>query len=115
MHSALSVAKASGNPKQAIQDARITVVHRELAGLIAIYYPPRLRRPHGRMDLDGEDDSVLALILAHHYLEHRSLPYYGYGPGGTAVYDAPREERAAREWAQEFAAHCRPPLDYEGH
>lgn len=105
-----AAAQASGTAKQAIQDAGIAVVHRELAGLAAIYYPSRLDRPHGLLALDTEEPHTLPLILAHHYLEHRSLPYYGYGPDSAAVYDSPREQREAFAWAVEFSAHCRPPL-----
>lgn len=112
MHLPAALAQACGTPSQAIQDARIAVVRRELAGLAAIYYPTRLDRPHGLVALDGEDPQLLCLVLAHHYLEHRSLPYYGYGPDGAAVYDSPREQREAMTWAREFAANCRPPFEW---
>lgn len=113
MISPRALAQACGTPTQAIQDARIAVVRRDLAGLAAIYYPTRLDRPHGSVALDGEHPQVLCLVLAHYYLEHRSLPYYGYRPDSAAVYDAPREQREALEWALEFAANCRPPMTLE--
>lgn len=103
---AAAVARASGTANQAILDAGIEVVHKDLAGLAAIYYPASLRRPRGLLHLNGEAPDVLPLVLAHHYLEHRALPYYAYGPDGTAVYDAPREQREAYDWAMEFSANC---------
>lgn len=106
----MAVARASGNTDQAILDAGITVVRRELAGLAAIYYPARLERPHGLLALDTAEPHTLPLILAHHYLEHHALPCYGYRPDSTAVYDAPRDQREAVAWAEEFAANTRPPL-----
>lgn len=105
MHSATAIALASGNAHQALVVAGITISNLALAGLAAIYYPPRVGKP-ALLKLDEASVDVLTLALAHHYLEHRSLPFYAYSPDGAAVYDAPRETREAQAWAMEFAANC---------
>jgi hypothetical protein len=96
-------ATASGSISQALTDSGIEVVHRDLAGLASIYFPRRLRRPHGLLALDGTESSLATLLpLAHHFLNHQLLRGYPYGPGGAVRYSSPREEVEACAWARAF-------------
>lgn len=106
---AVALAVQFGSAQRLADELRLVVrrddLGREVRGL---YLPPRGRRRRAMLLLApdvaaDERRRLLTHALGHHFLRHRSLPWYGYDTDGARFTDSRAADEAAL-FAREFEA-----------